>query len=109
MFYCCWILINRFVCFILCFTVQVGFSEPLSFLQRLTEDLEYANCLDAAAALEGDDSCLRLAYVAAFAVSGYANTTERITRPFNPLLGETFECDRTADLGWKSIAEKVPF
>jgi len=87
-------------------SVQVGFSEPLSFLQRLTEDLEYADCLDAAAALD-DDSCLQLAYVTAFAVSSYASTTERIARPFNPLLGETFECNRTADLGWKSIAEKV--
>jgi len=85
----------------------VGFSEPLSFLQRLTEDLEYSDCLDAAAALSAQDSCLRLAYVTAFAVSGYANTTERISRPFNPLLGETFECNRIADLGWKSIAEKV--
>ena len=87
--------------------LQVGFSEPLSFLQRLTEDLEYADCLDAAAALDGDDSCLRLAYVLAFAVSGYASTTDRLARPFNPLLGETFDCDRTADLGWRSIAEKV--
>jgi len=85
----------------------VGFSEPLSFLQRLTEDLEYSDCLDAAAALGDDDSCLRLAYVTAFSVSGYANTTERLFRPFNPLLGETYECNRKADLGWRSIAEKV--
>ena len=83
------------------------FSEPLSFLQRITEDLEYADCLDAAAALTDDDSCLRLAYVSAFAMSSYANTIHRIARPFNPLLAETFECNRTSDLGWKSIAEKV--
>ena len=86
---------------------QVGFSEPLSFMQRLTEDLEYAECLDAAAALGDGESCLRLAYVAAFAISAYANTAERIARPFNPLLGETYECDRSADLGWRSVAEKV--
>jgi len=85
----------------------VGFSEPLSFLQRLTEDLEYADCLDAAAALDDEDSCLRLAYVTAFSVSSYASTTDRVTRPFNPLLGETYECHRTEDLGWKSVAEKV--
>ena len=89
--------------------MQVAFSEPLSFLQRLTEDFEYAECLDAAAALTDDDSCLRLAYICAFAVAGYSNTTERLSRPFNPLLGETFECNRTDDLGWKSIAEKVRF
>ena len=40
-------------------------------------------------------------------MSAYANTADRIARPFNPLLGETYECDRTADLGWKSLAEKV--
>ncbi|CAF5122468.1 unnamed protein product, partial [Rotaria socialis] len=33
--------------------------------------------------------------------------TTRVNKPFNPLLGETYECDRTEDLGWKSIAEQV--
>lgn len=45
--------------------------------------------------------------VAAFAVSGYASTVNRSGRkPFNPLLGETFECVRP-DLGFKFISEKV--
>jgi Oxysterol-binding protein len=30
-------------------------------------------------------------YIAAFAVSGYSGTAGRTTKPFNPLLGETFE------------------
>ena len=34
-------------------------------------------------------------------------TTLRTGKPFNPLLGETFECDRTEDLGWRSFAEQV--
>lgn len=29
--------------------LQVNFSEPLSFLQRLTEDFEYSDILDRAA------------------------------------------------------------
>ena len=34
---------------------QVNFSEPLSMLQRLSEDFEYSECLDNAARCE--DSC----------------------------------------------------
>ena len=30
-------------------------------------------------------------YVSAWAVSGYGGTMGRVTKPFNPLLGETFE------------------
>ncbi len=48
-----------------------------------------------------------MAYVAAFTVSAYANTDGRWGKPFNPLLGETYECDRTDDYGWRSIAEQV--
>ncbi|XP_070571665.1 oxysterol-binding protein 1-like isoform X2 [Ptychodera flava] len=85
--------------------MPVNFNEPLSMLQRLTEDFEYSETLDKAAACE--DSCEQLAYVAAFTVSSYANTTNRTGKPFNPLLGETYECDRTDDMGWRSIAEQV--
>lgn len=87
------------------FVFQVDFNEPLSFLQRLTEDLEYAALLDHAAELT--DSCEQMCYVAAYAVSCYATTGTRTTKPFNPLLGETYECDRTSDLGWWSMAEQV--
>ncbi|XP_062568739.1 oxysterol-binding protein 1-like isoform X1 [Saccostrea cucullata] len=85
--------------------MPVNFSEPLSMLQRLTEDFEYADCLDRAAACE--DSAEQLVHVAAFTISSYSTTTHRNTKPFNPLLGETYECDRTDDLGWKSFAEQV--
>ena len=36
-------------------------------------------------------STTRLVYIAAFAVSGYASTKGRTSKPFNPLLGETYE------------------
>lgn len=81
------------------------YSEPLSMLQRLTEDYEYAEILDAAARC--DDPCEQLAYVAAFTVSSYSTTSNRTGKPFNPLLGETYECDRTDDLGWRAISEQV--
>lgn len=85
--------------------MPVNFSEPLSMLQRLTEEFEYADCLDRAAACE--DSAEQLVHVAAFTISAYSTTINRTTKPFNPLLGETYECDRTDDLGWKSFAEQV--
>lgn len=85
--------------------LQVNFSEPLSFLQRLTEDFEYSECLDAA--VSSKDNIEQMAYVAAFTVSSYATTTTRTMKPFNPLLGETFEFDRLSDLGWRSLVEQV--
>lgn len=85
--------------------MPVNFSEPLSMLQRLTEDFEYSKLLDDAAKFE--DSTEQLAYVTAFTISAFSTTVNRTTKPFNPLLGETFECDRSDDMGWKSIAEQV--
>ncbi|XP_042856242.1 oxysterol-binding protein 1-like isoform X4 [Penaeus japonicus] len=85
--------------------MPVNFSEPLSFLQRLTEDFEYSDILDRAVQIE--DSCEQLSLVAAFTVSSYATTAVRTAKPFNPLLGETYECDRTDDLGWRALNEQV--
>lgn len=85
--------------------MPVNFNEPLSTLQRLTEDYEYSELLDRAAKL--DDPAMQLVYIAAFAVSSYATTSNRTGKPFNPLLGETYECDRRDDYGWRSISEQV--
>uniref|UniRef100_A0A915B9Y3 Oxysterol-binding protein n=1 Tax=Parascaris univalens TaxID=6257 RepID=A0A915B9Y3_PARUN len=85
--------------------MPVNFNEPLSVLQRISEDLEYSHLLDTAA--ECSDPLEQMCYIAAYAVSSYSTTGNRTTKPFNPLLGETFECDRSSDLGWKSLAEQV--
>jgi len=85
--------------------VPVNFSEPISFLQRLNEDFEYSEILDKAAACS--DNYEEMAYVSAFTVSSYATSAIRTGKPFNPLLGETYECDRRDDLGWKCVAEQV--
>lgn len=74
-------------------------------LQRLSENFEYSYVLDRAAACA--DPVEQLAYVSAFVVSSYASTALRVNKPFNPLLNETYECDRTDDLGWRSVAEQV--
>ncbi|KFD65521.1 hypothetical protein M514_01429 [Trichuris suis] len=85
--------------------MPVNFNEPLSMLQRLTEDLEYSQIVDRAA--QCADVCEQMCYVAAFTVSSYATTVARTGKPFNPLLGETYECDRMDDMGWRSISEQV--
>jgi hypothetical protein len=35
------------------------------------------------------------------------SSSGRTYKPFNPLQGETFEWDRTADMGWRYLAEQV--
>lgn len=85
-------------------TLPVSFNEPTSLLQRLAEDIEYNHLLDTAAGY--DDSTLRMVYVAAFAASEYASTINRIAKPFNPLLGETFEYCRK-DQNFRLITEQV--
>ncbi|KAM9221556.1 oxysterol-binding protein 1 isoform 2-T2 [Dugong dugon] len=84
---------------------QVNFNEPLSMLQRLTEDLEYHELLDRAAKCE--NSLEQLCYVAAFTVSSYSTTVFRTSKPFNSLLGETFELDRSEENGYRSLCEQV--
>ncbi|GMS79066.1 hypothetical protein PENTCL1PPCAC_1241, partial [Pristionchus entomophagus] len=86
--------------------LPVNFSEPLSMLQRITEDLEYAHLLLDKAASKSDP-LEQMCCVAAYAVSSYSTTGNRTTKPFNPLLGETYECDRMEDLGWRSVTEQV--
>ena len=74
-------------------------------MQRFSEILEYTCLLDKAA--KCDDPLEQMAYVAAFSVSNYATSADRLTKPFNPMLGETFEIDRLEDLGFRSIIEQV--
>ncbi|XP_069789521.1 oxysterol-binding protein 2-like isoform X2 [Narcine bancroftii] len=85
--------------------MPVNFNEPLSMLQRLTEDLEYHDLLDKAARCESPAE--QMCYVAAFSVSSYSTTIHRTAKPFNPLLGETFELDRLEESGFRSLCEQV--
>jgi len=86
-------------------SMPVTLNEPLSVLQRLCEELEYSELLDKAAS--SDFGLDRMKWVAAFAVSAYGYCNDRAGhKPFNPLLGETFECVRD-DKGFKYIAEQV--
>uniref|UniRef100_A0A671LM49 Oxysterol-binding protein n=1 Tax=Sinocyclocheilus anshuiensis TaxID=1608454 RepID=A0A671LM49_9TELE len=85
--------------------MPVNFNEPLSMLQRLMEDLEYHELLDKAARCE--NSLEQMCLVAAFSVSSYSTTVHRTAKPFNPLLGETYELDRLEEFGYRSLCEQV--
>ncbi|XP_037873861.1 oxysterol-binding protein-related protein 3 isoform X5 [Bombyx mori] len=86
-------------------SMPVTINEPLNMLQRLCEELEYSELLDAAA--ECGSPVERMSLVAAFAVSAYAASAHRAaSKPFNPLLAETYECIRD-DRGFRFIAEQV--
>uniref|UniRef100_A0A5F8G316 Oxysterol-binding protein n=1 Tax=Monodelphis domestica TaxID=13616 RepID=A0A5F8G316_MONDO len=85
-------------------TMPVVFNEPLSFLQRITEYMEHIYLIHKASSQT--QSLERMAAVAAFAVSAVASQWERTGKPFNPLLGETYELIRD-DLGFRFISEQV--
>ncbi|XP_057993717.1 oxysterol-binding protein-related protein 2A isoform X4 [Hevea brasiliensis] len=87
--------------------LPVYFNEPISSLQKCFEDLEYSYLLDQAYEYgKAGNSLLRILNVAAFAVSGYASSEGRHCKPFNPLLGETYEADYP-DKGVRFFSEKV--
>lgn len=87
--------------------LPVYFNEPISSLQKCFEDLEYSYLLDRAYEHgKSGNSLLRILNVAAFAVSGYASTEGRHCKPFNPLLGETYEAD-FPEKGIRFFSEKV--
>uniref|UniRef100_A0A9L0SEF8 Oxysterol-binding protein n=1 Tax=Equus caballus TaxID=9796 RepID=A0A9L0SEF8_HORSE len=86
-------------------SMPVQLNEPLNTLQRLCEELEYSSLLDQASRIT--DPCERMVYIAAFAVSAYSSTYHRAgCKPFNPVLGETYECERP-DRGFRFISEQV--
>jgi hypothetical protein len=76
--------------------MPVSANEPISLIQRISEQLEYSELLDKAVAAPPEHG-ERLLYVAAFAISSFSSSRikERsIRKPFNPMLGETFELVR---------------
>ncbi|XP_059657496.1 oxysterol-binding protein-related protein 2A-like isoform X2 [Cornus florida] len=87
--------------------LPVYFNEPISSLQKCFEDFEYSYLLDRAYEHgKAGNSLLRVLNVAAFAVSGYSSSEGRHCKPFNPLLGETYEADYP-DKGIRFLSEKV--
>uniref|UniRef100_A0A674DNI8 Oxysterol-binding protein n=1 Tax=Salmo trutta TaxID=8032 RepID=A0A674DNI8_SALTR len=86
-------------------SMPCGLNEPLNLLQRVSEELEYSELLDIANSTE--DPFERMLYIGVFSISGYAWATWRNRyKPFNPVLGETYESHRK-ERGFRYIAEQV--
>ncbi|XP_024403561.1 oxysterol-binding protein-related protein 3A [Physcomitrium patens] len=69
-------------------TLPVTIFEPMSMLQKMAEIMEYSYLLDKADQCE--DSSMKLVYASTWAVSVYF-AYARTWKPFNPILGETYE------------------
>lgn len=70
-------------------TLPIILNEPVTMLQKCCEAMANYQLLEKAA--EEDDPCMRMAYVMAFNTVQYHSIPDRTLKPFNPLLGETYE------------------
>lgn len=77
-------------------------NEPMSVLQRVAHVIQFSELL--VKANQCEDRYLRVGYVAASLFGTIMHMIRRIRKPFNPLLGETFEyCEG----GIRFISEQV--
>ncbi|XP_030529049.1 oxysterol-binding protein-related protein 3A-like [Rhodamnia argentea] len=83
-------------------TLPVLIFEPMTMLQRMAEIMEYSHLLDRAD--ECEDPYVRLVYVVSWFISIYY-PFQRPWKPFNPILGETYEM--TNHDGVTFLAEQV--
>lgn len=88
------------------FTVPVSYNEPTTFLQRMMEvSFHHIYLLDKANMVVATDPDLALLYVAVYSLSVFSSGVQRVGhKPFNPLLGETYEFQHQ---GIKFISEQV--
>jgi len=70
-------------------TMPIWLNEPVSMLQKVAELNHYHKVIEDA--LIQKDECKKLGYIAIFAMSQYSDVYGRTRKPFNPILGETFE------------------
>ncbi|GBE59073.1 oxysterol-binding protein, putative [Babesia ovata] len=83
-------------------SMPICLNEPTSALQRDCEAFEYSHLLDTAA--QQAKAIDRMAYVTLFSITPYGSAVGRAYKPFNPMLGETFELTHR---GFKFMAEQV--
>ncbi|XP_057864878.1 oxysterol-binding protein-related protein 3A [Cryptomeria japonica] len=83
-------------------TLPVIIFEPMTMLQKMAELMEYSYLLDMAD--ECEDPYLKMVYASSWAISVYY-AYQRTWKPFNPILGETYEMVNHG--GIKFIAEQV--
>ena len=68
----------------------VYFNEPLSMCQRQCEKFYYLSLLNKACQ-ETKNKALQLAYISAFIIGELFLSINRNLKPFNPIIGETYE------------------
>jgi len=83
-------------------TLPVLIFEPMSMLQKMAELMEYSYLLDLAD--ECEDPHMRLVYATTWFISVYYGL-QRTWKPFNPILGETYEMVNHGGITF--IAEQV--
>lgn len=71
-------------------SLPVQVFEPRSFLERITDSWAYLDLIEAAA--NAPDAVERLKYVAGFVIGGLRRQTSTL-KPFNPILGETYQAE----------------
>uniref|UniRef100_A0A8C6VXF8 Oxysterol-binding protein n=1 Tax=Nothobranchius furzeri TaxID=105023 RepID=A0A8C6VXF8_NOTFU len=84
-------------------SMPVELNEPLNTLQRMCEELEYSELLDKAAETEDPFERMVCVFVSFAAVRSHCRAG---SKPFNPLLGESYECIRE-DKGFCFFSEQV--
>jgi len=65
--------------------------EPLNILQRCGEMMEDFKILENMMKTNDNESALRLAMCAVFEIAQFGRNKHRFKKPFNPILGETYE------------------
>lgn len=83
-------------------SLPVMLNEPITFLQRVCEPMDNIELLFKAAS--ESDPVRRMSFVMAFIIASFSSTDERSWKPFNPLLGETYEVQRQS---FRVVAEQV--
>lgn len=84
-------------------TMPVTFNEPLSLLQRTVSFIEHKELFELAN--KTDDKFLQCGYILSAFFILYANTIGTSKKPFNPLLGETYEI--LGYDGFRMVSEQV--
>ena len=83
-------------------SVPVYFNDPTNILQQQCAGFEYCDLIDKAN--KESNSLKRLALLSVFAISATSFVERSNTKPFNPLLGETYEYIHP---NYKYFAEQV--
>ena len=76
-------------------TVPITFNEPIGLIQKAAAGMEYNHIIEQAIQVnigsDFDNKCKRMAMLAIYFVTIPGVCEKSAAKPFNPLLGETFE------------------